>query len=236
MSYLICKKCGKEYPLPEGKESFNYQNCECGGKLEYSPLPKRNYVMTQQDLLNTQRDLLNTQRDTQQDFPNTQRDLFNTQQDSTTEQDFPNKEDGSPITQQDPQNKQYTRPSPHSRIKWKGVLVGLSFLFISLILSVMIAFGENIPTSPSDIPIEFLTYFSMIITALTIFAGSISAYLSGSKKFLEGALNGGMVGVILGFILGLAGGALVFLSGILIFGSISMIGGIIGIFPRKLFK
>lgn len=216
MSYLICKKCGKEYPLPEGKESFNYQNCECGGKLEYSPLPKRNYVMTQQDLLNTQRDLLNTQRDTQQDFPN--------------------KEDGSPITQQDPQNKQYTRPSPHSRIKWKGVLVGLSFLFISLILSVMIAFGENIPTSPSDIPIEFLTYFSMIITALTIFAGSISAYLSGSKKFLEGALNGGMVGVILGFILGLAGGALVFLSGILIFGSISMIGGIIGIFPRKLFK
>jgi cation transport ATPase len=218
MSYLICKKCGKEYPLPEGKESFNYQNCECGGKLEYSPLPKRNYVMTQQD------------------FPNTQRDLFNTQQDSTTEQDFPNKEDGSPITQQDPQNKQYTRPSPHSRIKWKGVLVGLSFLFISLILSVMIAFGENLPTSPSDIPIEFLTYFSMIITALTIFAGSISAYLSGSKKFLEGALNGGMVGVILGFILGLAGGAVVFLSGILIFGSISMIGGIIGIFPRKLFK
>lgn len=216
MSYLICKKCGKEYPLPEGKESFNYQNCECGGKLEYSPLPKRNYVMTQQDLLKTERDLLNTQRDTQQDFPN--------------------KEDGSPITQQDPQNKQYTRPSPHSRIKWKGVLVGLSFLFISLILSVMIAFGENIPTSPSDIPIEFLTYFSMIITALTIFAGSISAYLSGSKKFLEGALNGGMVGVILGFILGLAGGALVFLSGILIFGSISMIGGIIGIFPRKLFK
>jgi len=185
--------------------------------------------MTQQDLLKTERDLLNTQRDTQQDFPNTQRD-------STTEQDFPNKEDGSPITQQDPQNKQYTRPSPHSRIKWKGVLVGLSFLFISLILSVMIAFGENIPTSPSDIPIEFLTYFSMIITALTIFAGSISAYLSGSKKFLEGALNGGMVGVILGFILGLAGGALVFLSGILIFGSISMIGGIIGIFPRKLFK
>jgi len=216
MSYLICKKCGKEYPLPEGKESFNYQNCECGGKLEYSPLPKRNYVMTRQDFLNTEGDLFNTQRDTQQDFPN--------------------KEDGSPITQQDPQNKQYTRPSPHSRIKWKGVLVGLSFLFISLILSVMIAFGENIPTSPSDIPIEFLTYFSMIITALTIFAGSISAYLSGSKKFLEGALNGGMVGVILGFILGLAGGAVVFLSGILIFGSISMIGGIIGIFPRKLFK
>ncbi len=199
MSYLICMKCGKEYPLPEGKESFDYQNCECGGKLEYSPLPKRNYVITQQD------------------FPSTKED--------------------PPVTQQGPENKQYTKSSPlPSLIKWKGVFVGISFLFTSMLLSVAIIFGKNLPASPSDIPIELLTYLGILLIVLTIIAGFIPAYLSGSKKFLEGALNGGMVGLILGFTLGLMGGTMVFVSGTIILGSISMIGGVIGIFPRKLFK
>lgn len=100
----------------------------------------------------------------------------------------------------------------------------------------MITFGENLPTSPSDIPSELLNYFSILAIILTTLAGSISAYLSGSKKFLEGALNGGMVGVLLGLILGMVGGIVVSISGIIIFGLISMAGGVIGIFPRKLFK
>ncbi len=176
MSYLICEKCGKLYPLPEGEESFSYQNCSCGGKLEYSLTSK---VETE--------------------------------------------------TEQAP------KPSPSPRgIKWKGVLVGLLFLFVSLIISVMIIFGDNIPTNASDISIQFLTYFSILTIILTILAGSISAYLSGSKRYLEGAINGGMVGLILGLILGLVGGIMVFVSGTLVFGLLSMAGGIIGIFPRKI--
>lgn len=182
MAYLICEKCGKEYPLLEGEESFNYQNCTCGGKLEYS---------------------------------------------DTSIKDFP-------TMKEDSENKQPYKSPSKSRIKWKGVFIGLTFLFVSLILTVTITFGENIPTSPSDIPVEFLTYFSVLTIILTILAGSISAYLSGSKKYLEGAINGGMVGVILGLILGMVGGIVVFISGTIIFGLISMAGGIIGIFPRKL--
>ncbi len=187
---MICEKCGKQYPLHEGEESFSYQNCSCGGKLKYSPASKGNFPITQD----------------------------------------------SPI-KQGPEYKQHPGPTPpQSRIKWKGVFVGISFLFISLILTGIIAFGENLPTSPSDIPSELLTYFSILAIILTTLAGSISAYLSGSKKFLEGAINGGMVGVILGLILGMVGGIVVSISGIIIFGLISMAGGVIGIFPRKLFK
>jgi hypothetical protein len=94
-------------------------------------------------------------------------------------------------------------------------------------------FGNNVPTNISDITSEFLTYFSIITVILTIAAGSISSYISGSKKYMLGAINGGMVGVILGFILGLAGGLLVFISGVIIFGLLSMLGGLIGVIPRK---
>lgn len=125
---------------------------------------------------------------------------------------------------------------PGSPIKWKGIIIGLLFLFVTLMIAAYIIFGNNMPTSPTDIPVEPLTYFSIAAIILTILAGSISSYLSGTSKFMEGALNGGMVGIILGFILGFVGGLMVFLSALLVFGLISMTGGIIGIFPRKLFK
>jgi len=178
MSYLICEECGKQYPLPEGETSFNYQNCSCGGKLKYS---------------------------------------------SSSANEVEDKKKSASI-------------SLKSSVKWKGVFIGLLFLFISLIALVMVIFGNNIPRDPTNIPIKYLTYFSIFTIILTIAAGSVAAYISGSNRYLEGAINGGMVGIFLGLILGLAGGFIVFISGTLVFGLLSMTGGLIGIFPRKLFK
>ncbi len=178
MSYLICKECGKRYPLPEGETSFNYQNCSCGGTLKYS---------------------------------------------------------SSSVNAIDDKNKSESS-SLKSSLKWKGVLIGLIFLFVTLIATVMVIFGNNIPSDPTNLPIKYLTYFSIFAIILTIAAGSVASYFSGSKRYLDGAINGGMVGVLLGLILGLAGGIIVFICGTLVFGLLSMAGGIIGIFPRKLFK
>ena len=176
MTYLICEKCGHKYPLEEGKSSFNYQNCHCGGKLKY-------YSLKEGSVKNNQ--------------------------------------------------NQSTYPSG---ISWKGVLVGFLFLFISLILSVVALFGTDIPTSASSISSLVLTIFSILAIILTIASGSISAYLSGSIGYVKGAINGIIVGVILGFVLGIVGGPLVFLSGILVFGLLSMLGGIIGTLPRRHLK
>ena len=178
MSYLICEKCGKQYPLPEGETSFNYQNCSCGGKLRYSP---------------------------------------------------------SQINEVEEETKTVP-PSSKNVIKWRGVFVGLLFLFVSMMVSIMIIFGNNIPTDPKNIPTQFLTYFSVLIIILTIVSGFISAYLSGSRVYMEGAINGSMVGIILGLIVGLVGGVVIFIGGTLLFGLLSMAGGIIGVFPRKLSK
>lgn len=190
MSYLICEKCGKQYPLPEGKESFNYEKCSCGGKLVYAPslnVPLSNL----------------------------------------------------PLSKEEMSNKNELKTSSHqSPIKWKSIFIGLLFLFMSLTVSGMIIFGDNVPTTTSDInpedfPMQILIYSTTVIIVLTIVAGSISAYLSGSKNYMEGALNGGMVGVILGFIVGTVGGVMIFIGGTFLLGLLSMIGGIIGTIPRK---
>lgn len=175
MTYLICKKCGKHHQLDEGKSSFNFQKCECGGKLEYSP-----------------------------------------------------------TSNEDQSKMAVVKPGLHyGKINWKGVLVGFLFLFISIILSVIALFGTNIPTSTLNFSSEDLTIFSILIIVLTIASGSISAYVSGSKRYQEGAINGGLVGVILGLVLGILGGLMVFVSGILVFGLLSMLGGIFSSFFRK---
>ena len=175
MSYLICKKCGKHYLLEEGKSSFNFERCECGGKLGYSTTLNRNSPLHQSKKTNTS----------------------------------------------------------SNEIKWKGVLLGFLFLFFSLIVAVIALFGTDLPTNASAITFQDLTVFSIITVVLAIVSGFLSSYLSGSGKFRGGALNGGLVGVILGLILGMFGGLLVLISAIAVFGSLSMIGGIISSLLRK---
>lgn len=208
MSYLICQGCGKHYPLPEGETSFNYQNCSCGGKLRYSPKATKQINGKWNPL-----PYVNEIEDKEESIVKIESDEIK----SVNE-------------------KESIHPTLKGGIKWKGVFVGLLFLFVSLIASVIVMFGTNLTRDPTNIPFSYLYSFSIITIILTVAAGSISAYLSGSKRYREGAINGSMVGLLLGLILGLAGGFVVFISGTLVFGLLSMAGGIIGIFPRKLFK
>lgn len=174
MSYMICEECGKQYELQEGKSSFNFEKCECGGKLKYSPSLKA----------------------------------------------------GAPT-------KDSPKPSrAPGKINWKGVVAGFLFLFFSMIISVVAIYGTKIPTNPLNISPEILTILSILTIVLTVASGFISGYISGGRNYAEGAINGGMVGVILGFILGMAGGLMVFISGMIIFGSLTMFGGILGTIPR----
>ncbi|MBI5460198.1 hypothetical protein [Methanobacterium sp.] len=39
-AYLVCKKCGTYYQIPEGESADDYSDeCECGGKLQYLGSP-----------------------------------------------------------------------------------------------------------------------------------------------------------------------------------------------------
>ena len=198
MTYLICAKCGKHYPLNEGKSSFYFEKCECGGKLKYSPSPNDKFVLEQN------------------------------KQENQSIGSFKN----TPV-----ENLQNLKMENQlSKLNWKGILAGLSFFFISLIIAVLAVFGTKLPDNPMNISSQILTLFSILMIFLIFVSGFISAYISGSRRYIIGALNGGLIGIILGFIVGMAGGIIAFIAGILIFGLFSMIGGIIGILPRKYLK
>lgn len=185
MGYLICKKCGNHYRLEEGKSSFYFERCECGGKLRYSPTPELDNPL-----------------------------------DQLKSHERPLHENGM--------GNQATR-----KIRWKGILLGFAFLFISLMISVMVLFGTKVPSSISAVNFQDLAIFSIISVVFTVASGFLSSYLGGSSKFKEGALNGGMVGVILAIMLGALGGVAVLISAIAVFGSLSMIGGIVGSLLRR---
>ncbi len=172
MSYLICEECGKQHKLDEGKSSFNFEKCECGGKLKYSPFIK-----------------------------------------------------------EDPHIKPVKNSS---KSKFNGVIIGFIFLFSSLTLSIVALFGTNISSiNTSNISSSVLDIFTIIAVILTVASGSISSYISGGGKYLESAINGGLVGVILGLMLGMIGGGFILLTGVLVFGFLSMIGGLFGSFIKK---
>lgn len=195
MNYLICAKCGKHYPLNEGKSSFNFEKCECGGKLKYSPSPNDKFVFEQNK----------EENQSMGSFKNSS--IVNLQNLKTRNQ--------------------------MGKLNWKGILAGLLFFFISLIIAILAIFGTKLPDNPLNISSQILTFFSILMIFLIFISGFISAYISGSRRYIIGALNGGLIGIILGVIVGMAGGIVAFIAGVLIFGLFSMIGGIIGIIPRK---
>jgi hypothetical protein len=200
MSYLVCEQCGKYYEINEGKESFSYDKCECGGKLTYTT--DINGIESHEQLNNNSKILCSSCG-----MENPQNSLVCKNCGKTLEDRKENTKNG---------------------INWMGVALGLGFLLLSTLLTVFVIFGNNIPLKPEDIPYKYLVEFGIVAMVSSILSGMISAYVGGSTKFKEGIMNGGLVGVILGILVGITSGSITFLGVIAVFGSLSVIGGLIG--------
>ncbi len=210
MSYLICDECGKYYDLNEGKSSFNYEKCSCGGKLTY----------------------IDTLRGMENDYAPT-----NDSKITCTECGEENIKDstkcskcGNEFTREP--TKEYNQNIKGS-ISWLGVAAGFGFLLTGTLMGVLAIFGTNIPQKVEDIPYNLLIAFGIISMFMAIISGLISSYIGGSLKFKNGIVNGGLVGVILGIVVGVTSGSLAFLGVIAIFGSLSVLGGIFGTFLKR---
>jgi|WetSurMetagenome_2_1015567.scaffolds.fasta_scaffold52232_3 hypothetical protein len=212
MTYLVCEECGKYYALDEGKSSFNFDKCECGGKLTYS------------DSLNANKNKFQPNNNSNLkcakcgvENPEGSKICFNCGDEiSTARINNPEK-------------------SIIASISWAGVAVGFGFLLLTTLLTVIVIFGSNIPQKVEDIPYKLLLAFGIISMIVAVISGLISAYIGGSIKYKNGIINGGLVGVILGILVGLTSGSITFIGVIAIFGSLSVLGGIFGtLLKRKL--
>ena len=63
--------------------------------------------------------------------------------------------------------------------------------------------------------------------------GLISSYIGDSINFKNGIINGGLVGIILGLLVGATSGSIAFLGVIAVFGSLSVLGGIFGTILKR---
>jgi len=212
MSYLVCEECGKYYELDEGKSSFSYEKCHCGGKLTYT-------------------DSLNGMKNNQPSLNNSKITCSNCGVENREGSNICSN-CGNELTAET--RKNITKPL-NGGISWLGVAVGFGFLLTGTLSSVLAIFGTNIPTKPENIPYNFLIAFGIIAMVLAVISGLISSYLGGSIKFKNGIINGGLVGVMLGLLVGATSGSVAFFGVIAVFGSLSVLGGIFGtILKRRL--
>jgi hypothetical protein len=118
-------------------------------------------------------------------------------------------------------------------ISWLGVAVGFGFLMMATLFSVLAIFGTNIPQKAEDIPYNLLMAFGIITMSVAIISGLISSFIGGSIKFKNGIINGGLVGLLLGLLVGATSGNIAFIGVIAVFGSLSVLGGIVGTFLKR---
>ena len=211
MSYLVCEECGKSYELNEGKSSFSYEKCPCGGKLTYT------------DTLNGINNFSPSN--------NSKISCSNcgTVNPKGSEICF---SCGNEFTKE---SLKISNKSINEGISWLGVAVGFGFLMMATLLTVLAIFGTNIPQKAEDIPYNLLIAFGIITMLVAIISGLISSYIGGSINFKNGIINGGLVGLLLGLLVGATSGNIAFIGVIAVFGSLSVLGGIFGtILKRKL--
>lgn len=205
MSYLICEECGKYYELNEGKSSFNYDKCDCGGKLTYTDSLKE----------------LGKFKPKNENPENCSNCGVKKDEDAVV---------CSNCGYEFGQNKKLEN---NRGVSWVGVAIGFGFLMTTTSLAVFAIFGTNIPQKPEDIPTKVITAFGIIAVVVSVLSGLISSYIGGSVNFKNGMINGGLVGVILGLVVGISSGGIAILGAIAVFGSLSVLGGIFGTLLKR---
>ncbi len=206
MSYLVCEQCGKYYELNEGKSSFSYDKCECGGKLTYT-------------------ESLNGTGIT---------DLSQNSDSKCEDCGVENPPD-SAVCNNCGKTIESKNQKHSSGLSLVGVAVGFGFLLLTTLIAVLVLFGSNIPLKPEDIPYNILIAFGIIAMVVSIVSGLISSYIGGSTKFKDGIINGGLVGVVLGILVGITSGSIASIGVLAVFGFLSVVGGVIGtVLKRKL--
>ncbi|MBP2046849.1 zinc-ribbon domain-containing protein [Methanobacterium aggregans] len=236
MSYLVCEKCGKYYELHEGKESFYYDKCECGGRLHYTGSLNQNTSPR----IQIQVIAATKKKCPHCGFENPKGALFcldcgkelGILNNSTKPHDF-KPENRDVLNLSDDTLNKNTNEKVSSLMGILGVITGFGFLMITIIGAVLILIGTKIPQSAANIPQNILAGLGIIAIVITIISGMLASYIGGSKSYKAGIINGGLVGFILSVLMGVVSGASVFLMGFLVFGVLSILGGIVGTLLRR---
>ena len=229
MGYVICEKCGGYYEIQEGESFTDFDACQCGGRLTYVDSINENIEDEQKVLycLNCGNydnegvycskcggklifikngNVINNVR------PSNEIELVKQVLSAETDDNLQNKP-----------------KSLFERISWTGILAGVGFLLISIILIGTII--KKTLSNGGDMNIIGTALTAIVISfVILIISGFLAAYISKSRDYVDGAINGFIIGLIY-FILG------VIMSDVhsedILFIILPLFGGITGIFMRN---
>lgn len=254
MGYLICEKCGGYYELEEGESLADFDVCQCGGTLKYaSVLSDSSHAgKIHQKTENSDRPKLicpNCMMENEGGIfcSNCGGRLITVK--GKAGNDIKNLEESKKLeilshkaSRKSKVNKRdFNEPKDiFARISWLGVIAGAGFFLISMFISSLILvlsfFGIN-PYGYYDYSGLAFAFVVLIILGLiiAIISGGLAAFISKSRDYEDGLINGFLVGLIFSVIFGFLGGIVSMFVGIILFGALAAFGGAIGIFIRNKF-
>ncbi|MEN6592860.1 MAG: hypothetical protein ABFC12_06425 [Methanobacterium sp.] len=240
MRFIVCDDCGGYYKLEPGESLEDFAECQCGGHLRYA--------QSLEEIIKSRNAPTKTcihcgarNRETNTVCFTCGKKLGRVNRRIS---DHPA---GRYLKTR--VNRRY--PKTHvnilDRISFRAVIAGLIFLFVASIIASFGFAGSILSTNGIDVVRSLGGYIVVLIFAI-IASGFIASYVSGSVEYLDGLLNGGMVGfihsVFVAFLFmifammidvaaGILAGLITLVAYALVYGSLTALGGLIGVWLRN---
>ena len=245
MGYVICEKCGGYYELEEGESLNDFKGCQCGGKLSYTE------QVLQEPKKNDKPKLIcsNCMKENENGiFCSSCGGRLIAVKGGKAVSNIKNFQESKELEKlsrrASRKEKKYSNDFNESkdlfeRINWLGVLAGTGLFVISMVIVGSILFFSIV----SSYSYGYSSYYSSFAGAffiamilgmlLAIVSGALTAYVGRSRDYVDGIVNGFLVGLISSVVIGLLGGVLTIFIGIIVLGTLTAVGGAIGIFVRR---
>lgn len=254
MKYVICDDCGGFYELEKGESIEDFESCLCGGNLSYGELTPKGI---KKSMKNPEREISYKEHQVESKSKNIcpicgqinkVKAVFCSKCGKLIKQGSNNPYDYQHVLEEREKRKKSLR-GLYEHIDLWGVGCGLIFLVVMTIISNIIIFlglvrlavqQANEPTL-----FAFLGGVSLISLTLFLLSGFISAAAMGTRSYIEGTLNGALVGIIIAIIISLVPGIVILayigiipwlvilISGTIVYGILTGAGGLIAVAVRK---
>ncbi|MGV8143471.1 MAG: hypothetical protein ACP5OJ_02510 [Methanothermobacter sp.] len=252
MRFIIGEDCGGYYKLECGESLEDFSECQCGGTLRYAQSFKE--VIQNRNIA--------TKRCTYCGFENKGTDTIcakcgrKLQRIERSIHDYPSMNKKSRIgnyptvASQKSYHVGRTRKTDVSildRISFLGVLAGTIFLIIASFIAAFGFIGSVASSNGADI-FRSLGGFLIVFIFAIIASGFIASYISGAEDYMDGILNGGLVGLVFSLleafftlittmifdvVMGIVAGVITFIVYAVIYGSLTVIGGLVAVWLRN---
>lgn len=231
MRYIVCDDCGGYYKLESEESLEDFAECQCGGHLRYAQsfeeFIKNRDVPTITCIHCGAR---NWKTDIVCSICGEKLRRINRR-----------------ISDYPARKSQKTHINILDRISFLGVLAGVIFLVLASAIAVFGLAGSIVSSNGVDVLRSLGGYLIVLIFAI-IASGFIASYISGAKDYMDGLLNGGVVGLVLSVlgaliimifamtvdvVMGILAGLITLFVYVLIYGSLTAFGGFIAVWLRN---